>query len=107
MNFDNMTLREVENLSGFIIQNADPVKINYVSGSSKYLFKISKSIEYFTHKAKIKISFDNPKNSSEIVFQIGNSKKTESAIANPTSQYAIINYRVFGRFGIIKMLKNF
>ncbi|MFZ2187736.1 MAG: glycosyltransferase family 39 protein [Candidatus Moraniibacteriota bacterium] len=98
---DNVLLKEVELSSAFIIAHAGEAQMVAVEGDAKYLFKALKSMQYYTHKAGIKLVQKNKKTDPGMpVFLIENTKSINGILENRSD---IVSHLSFGRFTIFSL----
>ncbi|HWQ59958.1 MAG TPA: glycosyltransferase family 39 protein [Candidatus Fimivivens sp.] len=96
---DNVTLKEVEQASAFIVANAGDSDSAYLVGDAKYLFKAQKSIDYLTRRVGIRVLQPGKKTTEGVpVFLVDNSDKADEILAAGHVEA----YGVLGRFTIFK-----
>ena len=101
---ENVTLKEIEVISQFIINNSNKGGVAYIEGKKQYLRKSSNSIKFFVAKSDINLISINKddtgltkNSSSDQIFYLTSSKKKNKVLNEPLPP---ITYDSYGRFFI-------
>lgn len=97
---DNVSLKEIELLSSFVLSHSDSKKIA-LDGSPKYISRVIKPMQYFTDKSNVELLEEKTGLSGVPVFYIGNSSGKNKILKERIVQ----SYEVFGRLSIYQLAK--
>ena len=96
--FDNVSLKEIELLSSFIVSHAG-LQIVVLDGSPKYISRIIRPIQYMTEKSNVDVFEQKTNLADNMVFYIGNSNGKNKILKENNVQ----DYKIFGRMAIYQI----